>query len=145
VFVGEGPLQGEIQATNPDARITGWVDADRVRAEMSSARMLVYPSLLRETQGLTVLEAAALGVPAIVPDGCAARDSVVDGVTGLWFRSGDLISLQSKLRALAGDPALAQALGVAAYERFWRDPPTLERHARKLEAVYGAMLEEPAA
>jgi len=32
-----------------------------------------------------VLEAAALGVPAIVSDACAAKEAIIDGETGLLF------------------------------------------------------------
>jgi glycosyltransferase involved in cell wall biosynthesis len=139
-FVGDGPVRDAIISACPDARLTGWLPAERVRAEIRSSRALVLPSLWYETQGLVVNEAAALGVPAIVPDQCAARESVIDGITGFWFRSGDVADLQDKVARLHGHPEVAAAMGQAAYERFWSEPPTLQRHVCELEGVYRQVL-----
>ena len=67
-------------------------------------------------KALVVLEAAAKGVPAIVSDGCAARDLIVHE-TGLFFRNGDIADLAEKISALQ-DPKLAEDLGRRAYERY---------------------------
>ncbi|MEJ7929725.1 glycosyltransferase family 4 protein [Ramlibacter sp. AN1015] len=141
-FVGDGPLRGAVLKANPAAAVTGWLNAPEAQLEIARARALVLPSLWYETQGMVVDEAAALGVPAIVSDGSAARDRVVDGKTGLWFRCGDEADLTDKLRALAGDPSLAATMGAHAYEQFWRDPPTLQRHVSGLEAAYSECLSD---
>jgi len=65
---------------------------------------------------------------------------VVDGETGLWFRTADEADLKEKLDRLTRDPELAAAMGKAAYQRFWDDPPTLERHVGELEKVYQQVL-----
>jgi glycosyltransferase involved in cell wall biosynthesis len=139
VLVGDGPLRDQISALNPAMEITGWQPHSGVVRRMKRARALVFPSIWYETLGLVVLEAAALGVPAIVPDTCAARDSVEDGVTGLWFRGGDARDLAAKIRRLA-DPAEAHRLGRAAHERYWRNPRTMERHVDGLRAVYRSVI-----
>lgn len=139
-FVGEGPLRDAILSIYPAARFTGWLSPEDVRSEIRRARALVLPSLWYETQGLVVNEAAALGVPAIVPDNCAARESVLDGVTGLWFRTANESDLKVKLDCLGRDSLLAAAMGKAAYQRFWDEPPTLERHVHELEKVYRQVL-----
>ena len=139
-LVGEGPEREAIHSRYPAAKFTGWLSPGDVREEIKRARALVLPSLWYETQGLVVNEAAALGVPAIVPDNCAARESVVDGETGLWFRTADEADLKEKLDRLTRDPELAAAMGKAAYQRFWDDPPTLERHVGELEKVYQQVL-----
>jgi glycosyltransferase involved in cell wall biosynthesis len=72
-FVGEGRCRGEIASIYPRANITGWVSNSEVQKYLKSARVLVFPSLWYETQGLVVPEAAALGIPAIVADTSAAR------------------------------------------------------------------------
>lgn len=140
VFVGEGDLAGAIQALAPDATLTGWLNAEQVLGTLRQARALVFPSLWYETQGLVVAEAAALGVPAIVPDTSAARDWVVPGTTGLWFKGGSVADLSSAIERLMSSPFEAARMGRAAYERFWVSPPTLERHLRQLESVYAEML-----
>jgi glycosyltransferase involved in cell wall biosynthesis len=140
-FVGDGPLRGEIAAACPQSEITGWLSRPDVIARIKAARALVFPSIWFETVGLVVLEAAAMGVPAIVSDCSAARDNVVDGVTGLWFRSGDRESLLAQLRRVE-EPACAAQLGRAAFDRYWAAPGTLERHVEALEGCYRRVLEE---
>jgi glycosyltransferase involved in cell wall biosynthesis len=100
VFVGDGDCRHEILRILPDADITGWVNADLVKEHLRAARALILPSICYETQGMVVLEAAAQGVPAIVPDTCAAKDLVKDGETGLWFRGGNFNDLLKKLSSL---------------------------------------------
>lgn len=139
LFIGDGEQRQAVATMCPDAAITGWVAPEEVLRHLRSARALVLPSLCYETQGMTVLEAAACGLPAIVPDTCAAREAVNDGVTGLWFRGGEADDLAAKLTLLQNDN-LVNRLGRAAYDRFWSDPPTLERHILTLETVYSRIL-----
>jgi glycosyltransferase involved in cell wall biosynthesis len=136
VFVGEGADAGAIERANPHAEVTGWLEPEQVRTVVRGARAVVNASLIYETQGLTLLEAAAEGVPAIVSDASVARDAVEDNATGLWFRTGDADDLGQKLIALHGDPDLAVRLGAAAYERFWAQPPDLSTHLDQLERIY---------
>jgi len=143
-FVGDGPMREQIAAANPAALMLGWLDRHEVLAQLRRARALVLPSLWYETQGLVVSEAAALGVPAIVPRDCAARECVIDGVTGLWFESGSEADLREKMAILHRQPRLAARMGAAAFERYWSDPPTLDRHVDELESVYRSVIAESA-
>lgn len=139
VFVGDGPLAGELRKRYPEARMLGWHDAAGVRKRLREARALVFPSLWYEGQPLTVLEALALGTPVIAADACAGRESVIDGETGLWFRQADPADLAEKLRMMQ-DGATVTRLSNAAHARYWADPFSLERHCRRLEAVYSELL-----
>jgi glycosyltransferase involved in cell wall biosynthesis len=136
VFVGEGADAEPIRRANPDAELTGWLPSDEVRAAVRGARAVVNASIIHETQGLTLLEAAAEGIPAVVSDASVAREEVEDQRTGLWFRGGDADDLADKLTALHRDRDLAARLGTAAYERFWSRPLDLESHLDKLEEIY---------
>jgi glycosyltransferase involved in cell wall biosynthesis len=143
IFAGDGPCSGEVAAANPEAQLLGWLDAGQVGAALRGARALVFPSLWYETYGLSVMEAAATGVPAIVPDTSASRELVIDNVTGLWFQGGNIESLIAKLRELAS-PGVAERLGGEAYQRYWDDPPTMARHVDALLDVYECVLENAA-
>ena len=136
VFVGSGEDAGAVREAYPQAELTGWIDHDGVQSTLRGARALVNASLWYETQGLSALEAAAQGVPAVVPDLGALRDVVADGETGLWFRGADADDLAQKLSRLAVDDELARRLGRAAYERFWAGSWDLDTHLDRLEAVY---------
>ncbi len=139
VFAGEGECRDAVLEICPSVEVTGWLSHEQVVGILSRSRVLVFPSLWYETQGLVVLEAAALGVPAIVPDTCAAREMVSDGVTGLWFRGGDVNDLARKMRIFR-DGQLAQRMGRAAYERYWDRPSTVDCHVDSLEKVYHEVL-----
>jgi glycosyltransferase involved in cell wall biosynthesis len=139
VFVGDGPEAEAVRRMYPAAQITGWAERDEVQRRLRDARALVFPSRWYEGQPLAIQEALALGVPVIVSDACAGREAVVNGETGLWFRSGNPEDLAEKLRTLMDD-ATAQQMGFAAHRRWWSDPPTPARYVARIGAVYRDVL-----
>jgi len=140
-FIGDGESLTDIRRLAPRGMVTGWLSHEDVLKEMAGARALVFPSLWHETEGLVVLEAAALGIPAVVADACAARDLVIDEETGLYFRSGDDGDLQAVMARLQDDH-LVRRLGEAAYQCYWKNPRSLERHITDLERVYELVLHD---
>ncbi|MDI9848743.1 glycosyltransferase family 4 protein [Rhodoblastus sp. 17X3] len=139
VFAGDGPAAAQLRERYPEARLLGWKSAGEIKLLMRRARALVFPSLWYEGQPLTVLEAKAMATPVIVSDGCAGREEVDDGETGLWFESANVESLARAL-VKAKDDALVASMSDASYDRFWVDPPTLERHVRRVGAIYHEIL-----
>lgn len=142
-FVGDGPAAPELRERYPEARVLGWQTPEAARHALRAARALVFPSRWYEGQPLTVLEAKASGTPVVVSDVCAGREEIVDGETGVWFRSGDAGDLARALRAMQDDERV-RSMSNAAYAAYWRDPPTLARHVERLEIAYRAMLAAPA-
>jgi glycosyltransferase involved in cell wall biosynthesis len=138
-FIGDGPERAAIEAANPAATVTGWLDRDGVAAQLRGARAIVVPSLWYETLGLVVLEAAALGIPAVVARDTAPADLVRDGWTGMLFRRGDRGQLAAALRALRDD-ATVERMSRAAYATFWTAPPTSGEHVSRLRSVYDDVL-----
>lgn len=137
-FVGDGPLRAEIEAM-PGATVTGWLSPEQVQVQLTSARCLVFPSLWYETYGLTVAEAAARGIPAIVSDVSAAAERIEHGVTGWCFKSGDADDL-ARCLALTADNAAVGKAGLEAYHRYWSDAQTLASHATGLLTIYRSAL-----
>ena len=135
VFVGDGPSAAELRARYPQARILGWKTPEEARLLMRQARVLVFPSLWYEGQPLVVLEAKAMGTPVIVSDGCAAREEIEHGRTGLWFKSASVEALTEALES-AKDDALIARMSRGAYEAYWADPPTIETHVARIVNVY---------
>ncbi len=139
LFIGDGEKRADVLRICPSAKVTGWLTRNDVLYRLREARVLIFPSLLYETDGLAVLEAAAMGIPAIVSDRSAARASVIDGVTGLWFKAGDREDLERKM-AIMRDGECVARMGLAAYAHYWRRPRTIERHVQELEEVYEKIL-----
>lgn len=139
-FIGDGELRKKVLQIAPGSTVTGWLQHDKLIEAMESARALVFPSLLYETQGLVVMEAMARGIPVIVSDTSAAREMVVNGVTGLWFKGGDLSDLVKVIKTMSA-PGVAEQMGQAAYDSYWAAPFTIERHVGQLELCYGDILD----
>ena len=139
-FIGTGELQEEIQTIYEDAKFTGWADRTEVIKYIQNSRAIVFPSLLYETQGMVVAEAAALGIPAIVADTSAASEYVTNGETGLLFESGNVESLMEKINILSQQPLLAKEMGINAYNTYWNDPDNTQKHLKKLIQCYQEIL-----
>ncbi len=140
VFVGSGPEEARIAGINPSAVFRGWQNRAGVARSIQTSRAVVFPSLLHETQGMVVVEAAALGIPSIVSDACAARDSIIDEETGRLFKAGSAADLKAKLTLLDSDRQLAARLGLKAYERYWSTPSTMELHVKQLISCYAKIM-----
>lgn len=79
--------------------------------------LLCLPTL-REGFPNVVLEAAAAGIPTVTTDATGARDSVIDGVTGLISKAGDAGSLADCLAdLLTATPAKRKKMGEMARAR----------------------------
>ena len=143
VFCGKGPAEAEIRALYPQARITGWLDRDALRAEVAKARAVVFPSLWAETFGLVVAESLARGVPVIASRETAAADQIADGHNGLLFARGSVDELARCLEQMR-DASTAARLGATAHALWWEQPLTLAHHVAGLEEVYTRVL-SPAA
>ncbi|MEK4033361.1 glycosyltransferase family 4 protein [Methylocystis sp. IM3] len=137
VFVGDGPERAALEKEFPQARFLGWLPPAGVRDALRRARALVFPSVWYEGQPLTIHEALAQGVPVIVSDLCAGRETVADGETGFWFDCGDARSLAARIELLKDDE-LARRLSLAAHARYWAEPLTLDRHLDAIAAVHAA-------
>ncbi len=140
VFVGEGPAEADVARHYPSARLTGWESPAGVSGWLARAKALVFPSLMPETQGLVVAEAAARGIPALVGTRTAAASFVTHGVTGLHFEHGRASALAEAMTRLARDHGLAASLSRQAHAQFWRAPATVAAHVTALEDLYTRVL-----
>lgn len=78
--------------------------------------LFVLPSH-REGMPRSVIEAAAMALPAVVTDIRGCREVVVDGETGRIVPLGDVRALAAALRELLADPEQRQRMGAAARRR----------------------------
>ena len=139
-FVGSGDLLNSLKKNNLDAEFTGWVSRKKVFEYIKTSRAVVFPSHWYETQGMVALEAAAHGTPVIVSDSCAAKNYIIDGVTGMHFKSGNADSLAGKIEILSSKPSLSVQMGQEAYEHYWADPFSINKHVMKLLECYKDIL-----
>lgn len=97
--------------------IIGFVGfAGDTRIHYRNMDVLVLPSL-REGFPNVVLEAAAMGIPAIVSDGTGVIDSVIDGKTGYVVPVSDAQALADKVENFIDSPNLILKFGNEARKR----------------------------
>jgi glycosyltransferase involved in cell wall biosynthesis len=115
---GDGPrlvqLRTLAQQLNGPVRLHGYV-ADLHRRLMD-ADLLVSGSR-DEGFGRAVAEAAALGVPAVVPAGGTSSELVLHGLTGWVYDPADPDALPALLAEIAGMPAGLAVMGERARVR----------------------------
>ena len=122
-------------------RFLGFVSEEEKRRRLRRAWALVFPSP-KEGWGMSNVEAAACGTPALASDSPGLRESVRDGETGFLVPHGDAPGLAQRMLALAADPALVARLGRggrALAERLsWeRAARATERHLDRVIAQGG--------
>lgn len=89
---------------------------DQPQAYMTAADIFCLPSY-REGFGSVVIEAAAVGVPALASRIYGLTDAVDDGRTGLLFAAAEVPELVRNLVILLDDPALRKTMGANARKR----------------------------
>lgn len=127
VMLGGGPLRGRVRDRIAAASLANRVLAPGAVADVApwiAAADAVVLSSRSEGASVLVLEAKALGRPAVVPAVGGLPDVVDHGTDGLWVPPGDADALAEAMTRLAGDAALLGRLGEGA--------------ARDVEARYGA-------
>lgn len=144
VLAGDGEMRPQIEraiATHGlqrHVRITGWISADQVAAELQACRAMVLPSF---AEGLPVvlMEAMALGRPVLTTFIAGIPELVIHGENGWLFPAGDVERLAAVMKeCLAAPLAELQRLGAAARTR------AQERHDARCEAAKLAALIEAA-
>lgn len=93
-IVGDGPLYKSLsRAAKPNIRFLGRLSDPDAATALSGARAVVFPS--HEDFGLVPLEAMACGRPVVAFGRGGALETVIDGVTGVFFPEQTAESLSS--------------------------------------------------
>ncbi len=124
LFVGpdEQGMQTEIMKleNNQKSNVHFIGHTDRPEAYMAAADVLCLPSY-REGFGTVLIEAAAVGIPAIASRIYGITDAVVDNETGLLHAPRDVDAIKMLMDTIASNEALRNKLGKQARERVVKD------------------------
>jgi glycosyltransferase involved in cell wall biosynthesis len=137
--IGQGELRPPLTAAyakHPNIRFLGKIDQQDLAQHYAGAAAVVFPSLVPETFGLTIVEAAACGTPAIVAKGSGGAAELV-GTTGGGLIYETEQELADAIRRLVEDRPLRDRLGAlarAGYEQRY----TKEQHI----AAYLSQIDE---
>ncbi len=89
---------------------------DRPEIYFSAADVFCLPSY-REGFGSVLIEAAAVGIPAIASRIYGVSDAVEDGVTGVLHTAASVDEIAAAMRRLAEDDSQRRAMGESAQQR----------------------------
>lgn len=140
-IIGEGPMEKEARAFvaqhNLDTvRFLGGKPFSEALYAMKFARMLIFPSLLYETFGKSMIEAFSGGTPVIASRLGALAEVVSDGHTGFHFAVGNAENLAEsiqRMNALSPDEyATMRRAARTEYEAHY----TAEANMHRLENIY---------
>jgi glycosyltransferase involved in cell wall biosynthesis len=120
LFFGKGPLEG---ALREEAAAAGLLDRvlfagfrEDLPKLLGCLDLVVHPALM-EGLGVSLLQAAAAGVPVVGSDAGGIPEAVLDGVTGRIVPPGEAEPLAAAVTALLRDPAARAAMGEAGRRR----------------------------
>ena len=112
----EDALRGRVASRGLDGRVTFTGRVDDVVACLSAADVFAFPSEF-EALGLSLIEAAACGLPCVGTRTGGIVDVIEDGRTGLLVPPSDVEALGAALAGLLEDPARRRAMGEAGRAR----------------------------
>lgn len=142
--LGTGPEEEALRsAAPPNVHFAGLVGPEEVARQMAQASLLIIPSRCYEGFPLTLVEAAAAGLPAVVSRIGSLAEIVVEGVNGFHFRTGDDTDLARVVRSLLQDHDRLGAMQRDArllYEQRY----TSRANLPQLEAIYALALRRAA-
>ncbi len=153
VIIGDGPLRRPLQrltrslGLENSVRFLGARPHSEVLAWMRKASMLVLPSIRTATGrteglGMVLLEAAAIGVPAIGSRVGGIPEVVIHGETGLLVPSRDHEALALQMRELLENPAARHRMGVQARAHIERNFD-IQAQTEILESYYDSLSGHP--
>ncbi len=146
VLVGDGPSRPEVEEARDrlglgdTVELAGPAEQGEVLSWWQRASVAVLTS---EYEGVPVslMEAAACGVPAVATSVGGVPELIEDGVTGLLAPAGDAEAVAERLERLLLDPALAARLGAEALRRVECEY-TVARQVDRLLAVWNGALSD---
>ena len=117
VVIGEGEMLAPLRRlAKPNVRILGPQPFDVIRDHYARCRALVFPGI--EDFGIVPVEAMASGRPVIAFDYGGARETVIEGVSGLLFRDQSAAGLIEAVRRFESAPAFDRKVIRAHAEKF---------------------------
>lgn len=136
--VGRGPAEEALRSRHENITVHGYLPGPAKTALV--ARALLHVSTSQgEGWGLSVLEAAALGVPTVAYDVEGLRDSIRDGETGWLVKDGEeLADVVERAAKELADPD--RAASIAAACRAWAGLLSWPRSTERMLRLAAACL-----
>jgi glycosyltransferase involved in cell wall biosynthesis len=122
-LVGDGPERAALEArarelgVSARVRFEGRVGHGALPALLGECDAFAQPSIGEEAFGISVVEAMACGLPALVSDQGGLREIVEADDCGVRLPAGEVSAWRAAIGALASDASRRERMGRAARER----------------------------
>jgi len=142
VIAGDGPERPALESLTTELGLgdsvmfMGHVTTERLQELMRHAAILVVPSLLYETFGMSIVEGYMQGLPALVSGAGGQGTLAQDGVTGWHFTMGDADDLAAKLAHALSDLPRLRAMGATARDWIAQSDSMEEQNVQRLVEIY---------
>lgn len=139
-IIGDGPLRGVLEEKIrneqiPNVEFLGYRTGKALHDEIRNSMFLVIPSEWYENNPRTVIEALALGKPAVGARIGGIPELVRDWETGLTYVSGDVDDLRSKIQLMLDNKDRIPEMGQAA-RQYVEQELNSDVHYRNLMKIY---------
>jgi len=141
----EEELVARVEAAGLRNRVTFTGRVTAVEDYLRASDVFVFPSRF-EALGISLVEAAACGLPAVASRTGGIVDVVLEGATGHLVSPGDASALAEALRALLGDARMREEMGRRARaraERRFDAEDSLERYRAVFAEVHAGAARAP--
>jgi glycosyltransferase involved in cell wall biosynthesis len=144
IIKGRGPLEGNIRKLAKKLRVdqyirfTYLVPYHRLPQYLATANIYVSTSFIDSTS-VSLLEAMACGLPAVVTDISGNREWIENGKNGLLFHPRNPKALADKLIQLIEDKRLRENFGRKCLQ-IVRERATWEDCVSKMETIYKSLM-----
>ena len=140
---GESEYDREVRSLTESLGLPGIVTFTGFRKDVLDViremDVIVHASTIGEPFGLVIVEGMAAGKPVIATNGGGVPEIVEHGKTGILIPMANVEAMADAISLVLANPVLAADMGARGRERV-RENFTIEHTARKIEAVYQAML-----
>lgn len=118
IFVGPGDskwLEDLAKELNNTQKIDIFTSRNDIPACLAASDLVVHPSLVDSFSQL-LIEVQAVGTAVVATDIAAARQQIIDGVTGLIVKPKDSQELAEAIFRVYKDPELRKSMGIAGFQ-----------------------------
>ena len=141
IVIGGGEMLDKVRSiAGPTVTVLGSQPFDVLKQHYAKCRALIFPG--EEDFGMVPVEAMASGRPVIAFGRGGATETVVDGISGVFFAEQSVEAIKSAVRRLASikvDPGrIAEHAGQFGRDQFFQK---MKAHIDKLLAQRGIFIE----
>ncbi len=134
---GNGPLLNELRKNNSKSEIIfhGYLDQISLEKKMLNSKLLVFPSEVFETFGMTIIEAFMTGTLVIASNSEPIRSIIKNNYNGILFEKGNYKDLREKVNWALNNPAECDLMVNNALNDF-KNKYTDEKNYESLFSIY---------